>query len=135
MVMEKVKVNGEGNGNESGEWNGNFVNSSDETVAETNVKHNTEFEMESSTNCGGNELAKIQSSMKEFTRKIKELKKLQSNNVYVNPLYGGVIDIDSELKLASNRIQNSMTKLIRRGRSKVIEDTMDKLSKLLKIKH
>ena len=125
---------GEGNGNESGEWNGNFVNSSDETVAETNVKHNTEFEMESSTNCGGNELAKIESSMKEFTRKIKELKQLQSNNVYVNPLYGGVIDIDSELKLASNRIQNSMTKLIRRGRSKVIEDTMDKLSKTFKDK-
>ena len=125
---------GEGNGNESGEWNGNFVNSSDETVAETNVKHNTEFVMESSTNCGGNELAKIESSMKEFTRKIKELKQLQSNNVYVNPLYGGVIDIDSELNLASNRIQNSMTKLIRRGRSKVIEDTMDKLSKTFKDK-
>ena len=52
----------------------------------------------------------------------------------MNPLYGGVIDIDSELKLASNRIQNSMTKLIRRGRSKVIEDTLDKLSKTFKDK-
>ena len=130
----EVNGEGEGNGNKSGEWNGNFVNSSDETVSETNVKHNTEFEMENSTTCGDNELAKIESSMKEFTRKIKELKKLQSNNVYVNPLYGGVIDIDSELKLASNRIQNSMTKLIRRGRSKVIEDTLDKLSKTFKDK-
>ena len=58
--------NENGNENKSGEWNGNFVNSVDETVSETNVKNNTEFEMENSTTCGDNELAKIESSMKEF---------------------------------------------------------------------
>ena len=40
----------------------------------------------------------------------------------------------SEIQLTTNRIQNSMTKLIRRGRSWVIQDTLDKLSITLKEK-
>ena len=72
--------------------------------------------------------------MKEFTKKMKTFQKLNSSDVFVNPLYGGVVDIQTELKLTSNQIQNSMTKLIRRGRSKVIGDTLDKLSKTFKDK-
>ena len=90
--------------------------------------------MENSTQCGDNEVSKIENALKEFSKKMKEFKKLNSSDVFVNPLYGGVVDIQSELKLTSNRIQNSMTKLIRRGRSKVIEDTLDKLSKTFKDK-
>ena len=54
--------------------------------------------------------------------------------MFVNPLYGGVVDMQSELKLTSNRIQNSMTKLVRRGRSYVIGETLDKLSTTFKDK-
>ena len=72
--------------------------------------------------------------MKEFTKKMKTFQKLNSSDVFVNALYGGVVDIQAELKLTSNQIQNSMTKLIRRGRSKVIGDTLDKLSKTFKDK-
>jgi len=80
-------------------------------------------------------LGKIpESAMKEFTKKMKTFQKLNSSDVFVNPLYGGVVDIQAELKLTSNQIQNSMTKLIRRGRSKVIGDTLDKLSKTFKDK-
>ena len=90
--------------------------------------------MENSTACGDNEVSKIENALKEFSKKMKEFKKLNSSDVFVNPLYGGVVDIQGELKLTSNRIQNSMTKLIRRGRSKVIEDTLDKLSETFKDK-
>ena len=127
--------NGNGNGNgEKSQWNRQARQDSKKTISDENANFNTEFQMENSTQCGDNEVSKIENSLKEFSKKMKEFKKLQSNDLFVNPLYGGVVDIQSELKLTSNRIQNSMTKLIRRGRSKVIEDTLDKLSKTLKDK-
>ena len=118
----------------SGEWKGNHVKSSDNLFLMKTLKYNTEFELNSSTACEDNEISKIQNAMKEFTKKMKTFQKLNSSDVFVNPLYGGVVDIQSELKLTSNQIQNSMTKLIRRGRSKVIGDTLDKLSKTFKDK-
>ena len=128
--------NGDGSGSSggNGQWEGNVVNESDETVAETNVNHQTEFEMDSSTACEDNEISKITNEMKEFSRKTQNFKKLSSSDVFVNPLYGGVVDIQAELKLTSNRIQNSMTKLVRRGRSYVIGETLDKLSTTFKDK-
>ena len=125
---------GNGNGNGNSEWKGNHVKSSDKSVADENIEHNTEFELNSSTACQDNEISKIQSAMKEFTKKMKTFQKLNSSDVFVNPLYGGVVDIQSELKLTSNRIQNSMTKLVRRGRSYVIGETLDKLSTTFKDK-
>ena len=132
-IQKNKKKNGNGNG-ENSEWNGQVRVDSKKTISEENANFNTEFQMENSTQCGDNEVSKIENSLKEFSKKMKEFKKLNSSDVFVNPLYGGVVDIQSELKLTSNRIQNSMTKLIRRGRSKVIEDTLDKLSKTLKDK-
>ena len=126
--------NGSGNGNGNGQWQGNFCKSNDKSISDENCEYNTEFELNSSTACQDNEISKIQSAMKEFTKKMKTFQKLNSSDVFVNPLYGGVVDIQAELKLTSNQIQNSMTKLIRRGRSKVIGDTLDKLSKTFKDK-
>ena len=123
--------NGNGNGKNS-QWSGGTRVDSKKTVSEENANFNTEFQMENSTQCGDNEVSKIENALKEFSKKMKEFQKLNSSDVFVNPLYGGVLDIQSELKLTLNRIQNSMTKLIRRGRSKVIEDTLDKLSKTFK---
>ena len=65
---------------------------------------------------------------------LKVFQKLKSSDVFVNPLYGGLVDMQAELKLTSNRIQNSVTKLVRRGRSYVIGETLDKLSTTFKDK-
>jgi len=130
-IQKNKKKNGNGNGKNS-EWNGQSRVNSKKTISEENANFNTEFQMENSTQCGDNEVSKIENALKEFSKKMKEFQKLNSSDVFVNPLYGGVVDIQGELKLTSNRIQNSMTKLIRRGRSKVIEDTLDKLSKTFK---
>ena len=127
-------ANGGGSGAENSEWSGNFPNASDKTVAEENVNANTEFEMDSSTACEDNEISKISNEMKEFSRKMKVFQKLNSSDVFVNPLYGGLVDMQAELKLTSNRIQNSVTKLVRRGRSYVIGETLDKLSTTFKDK-
>ena len=127
-------ANAGGSGAEDSEWSGNFPNASDKTVAEENVNANTEFEMDSSTACEDNEISKISNEMKEFSRKMKVFQKLNSSDVFVNPLYGGLVDMQAELKLTSNRIQNSVTKLVRRGRSYVIGETLDKLSTTFKDK-
>ena len=124
---------GAGDG-DSKQWNGNFRNEDDLTVSEENVNANTEFEMDSSTACEDNEISKISNEMKEFSRKMKVFQKLKSSDVFVNPQYGGLVDMQAELKLTSNRIQNSVTKLVRRGRSYVIGQTLDKLSTTFKDK-
>jgi hypothetical protein len=92
---------------------------------------------ESSTNivtdafspCEDNEISKISNAIKDFTRKLETLQELNEASTYIDPIYGGLVDIQSEVQLATNRIHNSMTKLIRRGRSWLIQDTLDKLDK------
>ena len=127
--------NKNGNGEEEKKnWNGQIRVDSKKTVSDENANFNTEFKMDNSTACEDNEISKISSELKEFSKKMKAFQKLNSSDVFVNPLYGGVVDMKSELKLTSNRIQNSMTKLVRRGRSYVIGETLDKLSTTFKDK-
>ena len=84
--------------------------------------------------CEDNEISKISETIKSFTRKMETLQQLNEQSTYVDPIYGGIVDVQSEIKIASNRIHNSMTKLVRRGRSWVIQDTLEKLSTTLKDK-
>ena len=113
----------------------NFVTNN----ADTNVAHNqkeeaTNGKFDNATACQDNEVSKISNTIKEFTQKAQKLQKLSGANEYVNTTYGGITDIQSELKLTSNKLHNSMTKLVRRGRSWVIQDTLEKLNKNLKDK-
>jgi len=127
--------NKNGNGEEKKKsWNGQIRTDDLNTVSGENANFNTEFKMDNSTACEDNEISKISSELNEFSKKMKAFQKLKSSDVFVNPLYGGVVDMQSELKLTSNRIQNSMTKLVRRGRSYVIGETLDKLSTTFKDK-
>ena len=107
--------------------------------AEKNVAHNqkeeaTNGKFDNATACQDNEVSKISNTIKEFTQKAQKLQKLSGANEYVNTTYGGITDIQSELKLTSNKLHNSMTKLVRRGRSWVIQDTLEKLNTTLKDK-
>ena len=49
--------------------------------------------MDGSTACEDNEISKISNEMKEFSRKMKVFQKLNSSDVFVNPLYGGLVDM------------------------------------------
>ena len=104
------------------------------TVAQNLFNADTDIKVDNATACQDNEITKIRNTLKDFTQKIETLQSLNSANTFVNPIYGGIVDIQSELKLTSNKLQNSMTKLVRRGRSWVIQDTLDKMSKTLKDK-
>tara|TARA_A100001391_G_scaffold166103_2_gene126085 strand:+ start:107 stop:2344 length:2238 start_codon:yes stop_codon:yes gene_type:complete len=121
-------------------WSGGVVKAGGAGEEDTkNIAHrqfnkNTEIKIDNATACQDNELSKITNAMKDFTQKLQTLQKLNSADVFVNPIYGGIVDIQSEIKLTSNKLQNSMTKLVRRGRSWVINDTLDKLTTTLKDK-
>ena len=104
------------------------------TVSHKQKEKATEIKIDNATACQDNEITKIRNTLKDFTQKIETLQSLNSANTFVNPIYGGIVVIQSELKLTSNKLQNSMTKLVRRGRSWVIQDTLDKMSKTLKDK-
>ena len=111
-----------------------FAGANEGTVADNFFNNSTNIKTDNATACQDNEVTKIRNTIKDFTQKIETLQSLNSANVFVNPIYGGIVDIQSELKLTSNKLQNSMTKLVRRGRSWVIQDTLDKMSTTLKDK-
>ena len=109
-------------------------NENDKVVAENQFNDATKIKIDNATACKDNEVTKIKNTIKDFTEKVQTLQSLNSANTFVNPIYGGIVDIQSEIKLASNKLQNSTTKLVRRGRSWVINETLDKLSLTLKDK-
>ena len=102
------------------------VLSQKQSNSDTNVK------ITNTTACEDNEISKMTNVLKDFTEKMKVLQDI--GNLTVDPLYGGVIDKTSEIKLASIKMHNSMSKLMRRGRSWMIQDTLDKLNLTLKDK-
>jgi len=107
---------------------------STKTLAQDQVTANENITTDTFSPCEDNEISKISNAIKDFTRKMETLQQLNEASTYVDPIYGGVIDIKSEVKLATNKIHKSMTKLVRRGRSWLIQDTLDKLDTTLENK-
>ena len=136
--VHKKKNNGNGNGNGNGEWSGQMCPAggagTTKCVAEEQFNESTKIKIDNATACQDNELSKITNTMKDFTQRLQTLQKLNSSSAFVNPIYGGIVDIESEVQITANKLQNSMTRMVRRGRSWVINDTLDKLSKTLKDK-
>ena len=67
------------------------------TVANNLFNAETETKIDNATACQDNEITKIRNTLKEFTQKIETLQSLNSANTFVNPIYGGIVDIQSEL--------------------------------------
>ena len=101
------------------------------TLSQKKKENGTDQSVTNYTACEDNEISKISDALKDFTRQINNFQKLNTTDVFVNPVYGGIVDIKSEIQLTTNRIHNSMTKLVRRGRSWVIQETLDKMSTTL----
>jgi len=99
------------------------------SIAAKQKEASTNIVIDAFSPCEDNEISKISNAIKDFTRKLETLQELNEASTYIDPIYGGVVDIKSEVKLTTNRIHNSMTKLVRRGRSWLIQDTLDKLDK------
>ena len=105
-----------------------------ETVSKLEQTSREDRTVDSFSPCEENEISNISNSIKDFTRKIQTLKQLNDQATFINPAIGSIVDINSEVQLATNRIHKSMKKLVRRGRSCVISETMDKFNKTLEEK-
>ena len=84
--------------------------------------------------CEDNEISKISNAIKDFTRKLQVLQELNEAQTYIDPTFGGIIDIQEEIQRTTNKVHDSMTMLVRRGRSWLIQETFGKLSKTLEEK-
>ena len=104
------------------------------SIATKQKEASTNITINNPTACEDNEISKISNAIKNFTRKLETLQQLNEASTYVDPIYGGIIDIKSELRLTSLKIHNSTTKLVRRARSWLIQDTLDKLNLTLEEK-
>ena len=104
------------------------------SIATKQKEASTNITVDNPTACEDNEISKISNAIKDFTRKLETLQQLNESSSYVDPIYGGIIDIKSELRLTSLKIHNSTTKLVRRARSWLIQDTLDKLNLTLEEK-
>ena len=129
------KENGNGNGgNGNGNGNGNDEVSIAftpgevvKTISQNQKEEATNITIDSFSPCEDNELSKITNAIKDFTRKMEALQTIGAGPT-VDPIYGGIIDATAEVKRTSNLIHNSMTKLVRRGRSWLIQETLDELN-------
>ena len=99
------------------------------SIATKQKEDATNITVDAFSPCEDNEISKISNAIKNFTRKAQALQELNEASTYIDPIYGGIVDIESEIQLATNKIHDSMTKLVRRGRSWLIQDTLDKLDK------
>ncbi len=116
-------------------WPGGFTaGEAVKTIASLQKEASTNITVVNPTACEDNEISKISNAIKDFTRKLETLQQLNEQSTYVDPIYGGIIDIQEEIKLTTNRIHASTTKLVRRARSWLIQDTLDKLNLTLKEK-
>ena len=120
---------------EKSPWPGGFsAGEAIKTIAQKQKEASTNITVVNPTACEDNEISKISNAIKDFTRKMETLQQLNEQSTYVDPIYGGIIDIQEELKFTSLKIHSSTTKLIRRARSWLIQDTLDKLNLTLKEK-
>ena len=92
------------------------------------VNENTNNETDDEIFCETNEIAKMTTELKKFTQKLQLLQQLNDSSTYLDPGYGGFVDIRKEIKLTSSKIHNSMTGLVRRGRTWLIQESVGKFS-------
>ena len=97
-----------------------------------NDKKTTESDVDQEIRCSTNEIAKITGKMREFTKTLQRLQALNEFDTYLDPLSGAFIDIQSEIKQTASEIHGTMTGLVRRGRSWLIQESVGKLNKTLR---
>ena len=109
---------------------GKVINASSAATKEINV--DTNIKLDNVTACEDNEISNITNALKNFTKEMNSYQDV--GGLTLDPMYGGVVDKKQEIKLASMKIHASMSRLIRRGRSWTVQETMNKLSKTMKEK-
>lgn len=99
------------------------------TVASQQGSANQDNQVTIPSPCEDTEISKIQTALKDFIEKINSYQQIL--DVYVNPIMGKIVNIDEDIKTTASEIFGVITNLIRRARSYLIKEILDKLAKLL----
>ena len=98
------------------------------SAAEIQVEANSDNETDAEIFCKTNEIAKMTTELKKFTQKLQLLQQLNNSSTYLDPVYGGFVDMQKEVKFTASKIHNSVTGLVRRGRTWLIQESVGKFS-------
>ena len=98
------------------------------------VNNNTNNEFDDEVFCETNEIAKISTQMRKFTQKLQLLQQLNESSTYLDPVYGGFVDMKKEIKFTASQVHGTMTGLVRRGRSWLIQESVGKFADSLSTK-
>ena len=98
------------------------------SAAEIQVDANSNNETDAEIFCKTNEIAKMTTELKKFTQKLQLLQQLNDSSTYLDPVYGGFVDMQKEVKFTASKIHNSVTGLVRRGRTWLIQESVGKFS-------
>ena len=104
------------------------------SAAEIQVEANSDNETDAEIFCKTNEIAKMTTELKKFTQKLQLLQQLNDSSTYLDPVYGGFVDMQKEVKFTASKIHNSVTGLVRRGRTWLIQESVGKFSDELSTK-
>ena len=104
------------------------------SAAEIQVDANSNNETDAEIFCKTNEIAKMTTELKKFTQKLQLLQQLNNSSTYLDPVYGGFVDMQKEVKFTASKIHNSVTGLVRRGRTWLIQESVGKFSDELSTK-
>jgi len=104
------------------------------SAANIQVNNNTNNEFDDEVFCETNEIAKISTQMRKFTQKLQLLQQLNESSTYLDPVYGGFVDMQKEIKFTASQVHGTMTGLVRRGRSWLIQESVGKFADSLSTK-
>ena len=104
------------------------------TAANKQINNNTTNEFDDEVFCETNEIAKISTQMRKFTQKLQLLQQLNESSTYLDPVYGGFVDMKKEIKFTASQVHGTMTGLVRRGRSWLIQESVGKFADSLSTK-
>jgi len=104
------------------------------SAANKQINNNTTNEFDDEVFCETNEIAKISTQMRKFTQKLQLLQQLNESSTYLDPVYGGFVDMKKEIKFTASQVHGTMTGLVRRGRSWLIQESVGKFADSLSTK-
>jgi len=104
------------------------------SAADIQTNANSDNETDAEIFCKTNEIAKMTTELKKFTQKLQLLQQLNNSSTYLDPVYGGFVDMQKEVKFTASKIHNSVTGLVRRGRTWLIQESVGKFSDELSTK-
>lgn len=89
-----------------------------------------DFESTDATPCEDTQISKIREAVERFIKKLNNLQKILDG--YVDPILGKIVNLGEDLKATAGIVFDTMTGLIRRARSWVVQQILKKLSGFLK---